>query len=65
MRVKNLAMEFVAAFVVSLVVTALVTFLWNLVGHGTTAADWETSFRFALILGIVLTWIKARETRKG
>jgi hypothetical protein len=26
--------------------------------------DWETSFRFAIILGIVLTWMEVRERKK-
>jgi hypothetical protein len=64
MSIRKLAVEFVIVFVVSLVTTVLVTFLWNIIGHGTGAIDWETSFRFAVIFGIILTWAKSRETKE-
>ena len=60
MSVKKLVVEFVTVFAVVLVITAIVTFLWNLIGHGESAVDWETSFRFAIIFGIILTWVKYR-----
>jgi hypothetical protein len=46
-------------FAVTLVTVALVTFLWNLIGQGETTIVWETSFRFAIIFGIILTWVKS------
>ncbi len=61
MIIKKLVVEFVTVFVVVLATTAIVTFLWNIIGHGASAIDWETSFRFAIIFGIILTWIKSRE----
>jgi hypothetical protein len=64
MNGKTLVVEFGTVFVVTLVTAALVTFLWNIIGHGTSAIDWETSFRFAIIFGIILTWAKSRETRE-
>lgn len=64
MNSKKLVIEFGTVFAVTLVTTALVTFLWNIVGHGTGIIDWETSFRFAVIFGIILTWVKSRETRE-
>jgi hypothetical protein len=64
MNIKKLTVEFATVFAVTLVTTALVTFLWNLIGHGTSAVDWETSFRFATIFGIILTWAKSRETKE-
>jgi hypothetical protein len=65
MKLEKLNITFITIFVVSLVITALVTFLWNLTGQGTTTVDWETSIRFALILGIILIWIKSRDTLKN
>jgi hypothetical protein len=62
MDIRKLALEFVTVFAVTLVVTAIVTFVWNLIGHGASAVDWETSFRFAIIFGIILTWLRGRET---
>jgi hypothetical protein len=63
MSIKKLVVEFGTVFAVVLVTVALVTFLWNLIGHGESTVDWETSFRFAIIFGIILTWVKSRETR--
>ena len=64
MNIKKLVIEFVTVFAVVLVTVALVTFLWNLIGHGKSTVDWETSFRFATIFGIILTWVKSREVKE-
>jgi hypothetical protein len=42
----------------------MVTFLWNIIGHGESTIDWETSFRFAIMFGIILTWAKSREIKE-
>jgi len=63
MNIKKLVVEFATIFAMALVTTALVTFLWNFIGHGASAVDWETSFRFAIIFGIILTWAKSREAK--
>jgi hypothetical protein len=65
MNIKKLVVEFATIFAVALVTVALVTFLWNLIGHGESTIDWETSFRFAIIFGIILTWINLRETKEN
>ena len=54
MNIKKLVVEFGTVFAVALVTVALVTFLWNLIGHGESIVDWETSFRFAIMFGIYL-----------
>ena len=64
MNIKKLVVEFGTVFAVVLVTVAIVTFLWNLIGHGESTVDWETSFRFAIIFAIILTWIKSRETKE-
>jgi hypothetical protein len=64
MNIKNLAVEFVTVFAIALVTTALVTLLWNVIGHGESSVDWETSFRFAIMFGIILTWVNSRETKE-
>ena len=64
MNIKKLVVEFGTLFAVTLVTVAIVTFLWNIIGHGESAVDWETSFRFAIIFGIILTWVKSRETKE-
>lgn len=63
MNIKKRFVEFVTVFAVALVATIIVTYLWNIIGHGASAVDWETSFRFAIIFGIILTWAKSRETQ--
>ena len=64
MNIKKLVVEFVTVFAIALVVTAIVTFLWNIIGHGASAVDWESAFRFAIIFGIILTWAKSREIKE-
>jgi len=61
MKLKRLAVEFLTVFAVALVTTAVVTLLWNIIGHGAYSVDWETAFRLALVFGIIMTWIKSRE----
>ncbi len=39
MNLRRLVIEFVTVFAVALVSVALVTFLWNLIGHGERAVD--------------------------
>ena len=65
MNIKKLAIEFGTVFAVALVTVALVTFLWNLIGHGESTIDWETSIRFAIMFGIILTWAKSREIKEN
>jgi hypothetical protein len=64
MNIMKLIVEFVTVFAVALVTVALVTFLWNLIGHGESTVDWETSFSFALMFGIIQTWVRSREIRE-
>ena len=64
MNIKKLVVEFGTVFAVALVITAIVTLLWNIIGHRESTIDWETSFRFALIFGILLTWVKSREIKE-
>ena len=63
MSIKKLGIEFVAVFTITLVTAAIVTLLWNIIGHGERAIDWETSFLFAVLFGILLAWRKWREMK--
>jgi hypothetical protein len=49
MNIKKLILKFGTVFGIALAITAMVTLLWNLIGHGESIVDWETSFRFAVI----------------
>ena len=59
--IKKLVIEFVTVFAVTFVTITFVTFLWNVIGHGESTVDWETSFRFATVFGVILTWVRSRE----
>lgn len=64
MDTKKLVLGFVTLFAVSLVAAAVVIVLWNLISHGAIAIDRGTSFRFAVILGIISTRAKSREIKE-
>jgi hypothetical protein len=64
MDMKRLLVEFVTVFAVSLIVSVIVTLLWNLAFHGVGTIDWETSFRFATLLGIILPVAEARRGKQ-
>lgn len=64
MNIKKLLISFVTIFAVTLVVAAIVTFLYSLIVHGAGTIDWETSFRLAIILGIVVPVITAMRIRE-
>ena len=64
MRIKKLAAEFIVVFVASLVICTMVTFLWNRINYRDSTVDWETTFRFSIVFGIILTWVKSREIKE-
>jgi hypothetical protein len=63
MNFKKTIVGFIRVFAISLVVTLGVTFLWNLVFHKVAKVDWETSFRFAILFGIILPIGYSRKNR--
>jgi hypothetical protein len=65
MNIKKLLVGFVTVFAVSLTVSAIVTLLWNFIVHGASSIDWETSFRFAILFGIIVPWIGTRRSKCG
>jgi hypothetical protein len=65
MNITKSAIDFAITFALVLVVSVAVTFLYSLIVHGAGVIDWETSFRFAVILGIVLPWIHQREKNQN
>ncbi len=55
MKVKPIIPDVILTFVITLVISAIVTLLWNLIIEKSGAfVDWKTSFRLAIIIGIVL-----------
>jgi hypothetical protein len=63
MNIQRLLVDIVTVFAVSLIVSVIVTLLWNLIVHGASTIDWETSFRFAILLGIILPWMETRKSK--
>jgi hypothetical protein len=61
MNIKRVLADGITVFSVSLVVCILVTWLWNLIVHKANTIDWETSFRFATLFGIIMSWIASRK----
>ncbi len=64
MSIRRLVVDAVTVFSVTLVASMVVSVLWNLIAHKTTAIDWETSVRFAIVLGIIVPWIQARRGKQ-
>jgi hypothetical protein len=64
MNIKKLLVDFVTVFAVSLIVTAIVTLLGNFIVHGASTIDWETSFRLAIVFGIIFSWIETRRSKQ-
>jgi len=64
MNIKKLLIGFVTTFTLTLVVAAIVTYLWNLIARGQSAGDWETSFTLAIILGIALPVHRAMTSKE-
>ncbi len=46
--------EFLVTFIITLITAVVVTLVWNLLAHGAANVDWATSFRLAVILGVVM-----------
>ena len=63
MNFTKLLADVAIVFAVSLLVSAVVSVLLNLIVHRAGTVDWETSFRFAILLGILLPWMGTR--RRG
>jgi hypothetical protein len=65
MNIKRLLVVFVTAFAVTFIVTSVVTLLWNLEFSGASTIDWQTSFRFAIVFGIIISWIGTRRAGRN
>ena len=65
MRAWRWVVDVVIVSSVTLVISVAVSALWNLIAHRTTAIDWETSVRFAIVLGIIVPWIQSRRGKQG
>jgi hypothetical protein len=64
MIIKRVLVDVVTVFAVTLIVSVIVTLLSNLIVHGASTIDWETSIRFAILLGIIVPWIETRKSKE-
>lgn len=54
MHGRSWFVDFIVTFVITFIVTLLVTLFWSLIADGSAVLDWGTSFRFAIIFGVVI-----------
>jgi len=64
MKVWKFIRQFATIFIVVFPVTLAVSYLYNLIAHGTTVVDWETAFRFAIIFGIIFPLMEVTGKKK-
>ena len=64
MKIINFIRDFTITFIIVFIVSMIVTYFYNLIAHGAASVDWETSFRFAIIFGIVFPMIRIIEKRQ-
>lgn len=62
-KFKEIAIYFIITFVVTFAVAAIVTYLWNLIAHGSSAFDWANSFRLAITFAIVIPFVMKVQER--
>lgn len=65
MGIRKPSAAFVTVFALALAASAVATLLWNVIGHGTMAVDWETALCLAVTLSIVSTWLRSRQSKEG
>jgi hypothetical protein len=64
MNAKDFVSGFVLVGAIVLAVTLVVTYLHGLLAHGVGVLEWESSIRFAIILGIALPLIHQFDKKK-
>ncbi len=57
---KKLLLDMAITIPVTFVVSAIVTFLYSLIAHGSGSVSWDTAFHLAIILGIMLPLTRRR-----
>ena len=64
MKVTEFLRGLLLYFVVTFVVSAIVSYLYSLAFHGEGVVDWESSVRFGIILGIALPIVPVLGSKK-
>jgi hypothetical protein len=63
-NIKQYVMDFATMFAVVFVVNLIVTFLYSLFVHGSGVIDWDSAFRFGIMLALILPWMRRREKKQ-
>lgn len=64
MKIKKILIGFITSFLLILIVSAITSYLYSLIAHGTGNIDWEMSFRFAIIFAIAFPAINEIDRRQ-
>jgi hypothetical protein len=64
MNIVSFLRSFLIIFGLVFIVTAIITYLYSLIVHGAGLIDWESAFRFGLILGISLPLVGKFQGKK-
>lgn len=64
MKVIKTIVNFILFFAITLLVAAIVTYLWSLSFHPPAKINWETSFQLAIIISISMTIIDVKNKKK-
>ena len=64
MKIMKFFLDFVITFVIVFIVTTIVSYFYSLIAHGAGSVDWESSFRLAIIFGIIFPTIRKVEKRQ-
>lgn len=65
MNFKQILFAFIFIAPIALIVSLVVGYLYGVLVHGAGLLDWESSIRFAIILGIVLPLIRQVDKKKA
>ncbi len=64
MKNAYLISDFLITLILTFAVSAVVTFLYNIIVHSQSVVDWGTSVRLAIILGVLFPLLHYRENKK-
>lgn len=64
MQIKEFAIGFFMTGLIVLVVSLGVSWLYDMVVHGTSSVEWESAIRFGTIFGIIFPLIRSMENKK-
>jgi hypothetical protein len=65
MNLKQIFFAFCLIAPIVLFVSLVVAYLYGVLAHGAGVMEWESSIRFAIILGIVLPIIRQLDNKKA